>query len=65
MTPGEKLRRVFELTALLQRLHESGQRQLHPNASGLEIMIRAAAGRLDKETLRRVYGWAPGDPGAP
>lgn len=65
MTPGERLRNALELTAFVQRLQEAGQRRLHPNASELEIMIRAAASRLDKETLRKVYGWAPGDPGEP
>jgi hypothetical protein len=65
MPPGEWLRSALELTAFVQRLQEAGQRRLHPNASEGEIMIRAAASRLDKETLRKVYGWAPGDPGEP
>lgn len=65
MPPSEKLRNVFELTAFIQRLQEAGQRRLYPNASEREILIRAAASRLDKVTLRKVYGWAPGDPGEP
>lgn len=65
MPPGEKLRNVFELTAFIQRLQEARQRRLYPDASAREILIRAAASRLDKDTLRKVCGWAPGDPGEP
>ncbi len=59
MSPGEKLAAVFELSAFMMRLAEQNERRRHPQASKREIFLRAAARRLDRQTMTRVYGWDP------
>ena len=61
MTPGEKLARVFELSEMLMRMSEANVRKLHPAADDREVFLRAAARRLGKDTVKRVYGWSPED----
>ena len=61
MSPGDKLRQVFELTDLVLSLSEAGVRRLYPAADDREIFLRAAARRLSRETVARVYGWCPED----
>jgi hypothetical protein len=62
LSAGDKVREVFALTELLLRLSEAGVRRLHPNADGREVFLRAAARRLGRETVVRVYGWDPKTP---
>ncbi|MEO7649195.1 MAG: hypothetical protein ABIZ80_01915 [Bryobacteraceae bacterium] len=57
MPPGEKLQRVFEMSAMLFRMAEENERKLHPGASDREVFLRAAARRLGREMVLRVYGW--------
>jgi len=57
MTAGEKIRAVFALHEMLWRLSESSVRKLYPEADEREVFLRAAARRLDRETMIRVYGW--------
>lgn len=59
MTPGEKLAAVFNLSSMLMRFSEGNVRRLYPNANEREVFLRAAARRLDRETMIRVYGWDP------
>ncbi len=59
MTPSQRLQTVFELNRLLRGLAEASERQLHPEASDREIFLRVVARRLDRETMKRVYGWNP------
>lgn len=59
MTPGEKLAAVFAATEFVMRLQEDGVRRLYPEASPREVFLRAAARRLDRETMIRAYGWDP------
>ena len=61
MTPKQKVRRVFEMNAMLFRLQEADVRSLYPGAADREVFLRVTARRLDAETMRRVYGWDPGD----
>lgn len=61
LSPEDRLRRVFALTDLLLRLSEAGVRRLYPDASDREVFLRAAARRLGRETVVRVYGSVPGD----
>jgi hypothetical protein len=63
MSASDKVQAVFSLTGMLLRLSEAGVRQLHPTASDREIFLRAAARRLGRETVTRVYGWDPGPNG--
>ena len=65
MTPAEKVRAVFGLTNMLLRLSESGVRSLFPKADDREVFLRAAARRLDRDTMIRVYGWDPQAHGQP
>ena len=62
LSPEEKVREVFALTNFLLRLSEAGVRRLHPDADDKEVFLRAAARRLGRETVARVYGWDPGTP---
>jgi hypothetical protein len=59
LPPGDKVRQVFELTELLLRLSEAGVRRMYPDADDREVFLRAAARRLGRETVARVYGWNP------
>lgn len=59
MTPGLKVAAVFQMNDMLMRLSEAGVRQLYPAANEREVFLRAAARRLDRETMIRVYGWDP------
>lgn len=59
LAPEEKIRKVFQLNRLLRGLAEASERQLHPEASDREIFLRVAARRLDRETMKQVYGWDP------
>jgi hypothetical protein len=68
MTPGEKIRRVFELRDLARRLMNEELRRRHPEADEREILLRAARQTLGPELCRRAYGDAlpedgPADPG--
>lgn len=63
MSPSDKVQAVFALTDMLLRLSEAGVRQLYPAASKREVFLRAAARRLGRETVARVYGWDPGPNG--
>jgi hypothetical protein len=62
MSPQEKVRAVFELSDMLLRLSEAGVRRLYPDAGDREVFLRAAARRLGRETVARVYGWDPETP---
>ena len=59
MPAGKKVAAVFEMNDMLMRLSEAGVRQLYPAADEREVFLRAAARRLDRETMIRVYGWDP------
>jgi hypothetical protein len=59
MTPGERVARVFEMTAFQEGLQRSSVRSMYPEASEREVFLRVAARRLDRETMLRVYGWDP------
>ncbi|MBV8841635.1 MAG: hypothetical protein JO307_02390 [Bryobacterales bacterium] len=63
MDPGEKLAQSLNLTNMAFRLSEAGVRLAHPDADEREIFLRAAARRLPKDLIIRVYGWDPGDNG--
>ena len=57
--PTQKVQAVFELNRLLRALAETNERALHPEADDREIFLRGVARRLDRQTMKRVYGWCP------
>ena len=59
MTPGHKLKLAMDTTTFVIQLSEMGVRHDHPDASEREVFLRAAARRLGRETIIRVYGWDP------
>ena len=59
MPAGRKLRAVLDTSAMLMRLAEENVRRLNPGLSDREVFLRAAARRLDRETMIRAYGWDP------
>ena len=59
MTPGERVARVFELTAFQEGLQRSSVKAMYPEADEREVFLRVAARRLDRETMIKVYGWDP------
>jgi hypothetical protein len=59
MSPGAKIRAVFEQNRLLHAVAEARERQLHPHADDHEIFLRVLPHRLERETMLRVYGWYP------
>jgi hypothetical protein len=56
MTPGEKMRRVFERSQMMRRLSEADLRRKHPQADDREIMLRRARRELGPGLFHRVYG---------
>jgi hypothetical protein len=59
MTPGQRVARVFELTAFQEDLQRASVRSMYPDATEREVFLRVAARRLDRETMVRAYGWDP------
>lgn len=59
MTASEKLQAILSWNSMLFELIRAEVRRQHPSANEREILLRAAARRLDRETLIRVYGWDP------
>jgi hypothetical protein len=59
MTPGEKIAATLRLSGIARQLSEAGVRLSHPKADDREVFLRAAARRLDRDTMIRVYGWDP------
>jgi hypothetical protein len=57
MTPAEKLERVFSLRRMTLDLARVRIRERHGAVSEREERMRLASLWLDKETMRRVYGW--------
>ena len=58
MTPGEKVARVFELSARVKAMAEAGLRHRYPEASDEEIRLRAIRQRLGDELFKKAYGKA-------
>ncbi len=59
MTPGERLASALHLTELALQMSEAGVRAVYPQASDHEVFLRAAARRLPRELMIRVYNWDP------
>lgn len=56
---GEKLAAVLDLSAFAIQMSEAGVRIRHPEADDREVFLRAAALRLPRDLMIRVYGWDP------
>ena len=59
MSGFEKLECALRNAAMWMSAAEESVRRLYPNASDREVFLRAAARRLDRETMIRAYGWDP------
>jgi hypothetical protein len=60
LTPAEKLQKVAELNATTRALAAAGIRARHGGQiSGQELTLRLASLRLDRQTMRDVFGWDP------
>ena len=59
MTPGERVARIFEMTAFQENLQRASVKDMYPEANERELFLRVAARRLDRDTMIRVYGWDP------
>ena len=57
MSPEDKLHRVLQMSAAHVAGYQDIVRRRYPQASEREVFLRAAAMRLGKETVKRVYGW--------
>jgi hypothetical protein len=56
MTPGEKIVRVFELSARVKAMADAGLRQRYPDAGEEEIRLRAIRQRLGGALFKKAYG---------
>jgi len=56
MTPGEKLRRMSELTLAANQLSLAGLAARHPQESRRELLPRLARLRLGDDLVDRAYG---------
>lgn len=59
MPPAKKAEAAIEMSVMLMRLAEDDVRRLHPGLDDREVFLRAAARRLDRDTMIRAYGWDP------
>ena len=59
LSPGEKIAAVIEMSDALLRLAVEREKNRHPQADDREAFLRAAAQRLDRDTMIRAYGWDP------
>lgn len=60
MSPQEKLRQVFELNRMAQRMAAMRiQAQYGPDLPERELRLRLAALWLDRETMIEAFGWDP------
>ena len=59
MSAGDKLACVLKTSAMWMALTEQNVRKLYPQASEREVFLRAAARRLDRDTMIRAYHWDP------
>lgn len=60
MSPQEKLRQVFELNRMAQRMAAMRiQTQYGPNLPERELRLRLASLWLDRETMIEAFGWDP------
>lgn len=57
MTPAQRLHRSFALRRSVLALARSRIVRAHPDASEQEVKLRLAALWLDRDTMRRVWGW--------
>jgi hypothetical protein len=58
-----RLEQAFDLIEMTRAFAFAGLRMRHPEASERELRERYAALVLDRETVRRVYGWDPAERG--
>jgi hypothetical protein len=56
MTPGEKIRRVFDRSRMIRRLSETDLRRKYPQADEREIFLRRVRLEWGADLFRRVYG---------
>lgn len=59
MSYAERFALLESLVRMADELSRAGIRIRHPAADEREVGLRAAALRLDAETMRAVYGWDP------
>jgi hypothetical protein len=58
-TPQERLQRAWDASAFARGVAEGAIRQLHPEASEREILLRVASRRIDRDLMVRAFGWDP------
>lgn len=56
MSPSDKLRRLAELSRMVNELALAGLRSRHPELTEEELLLRLAEMRLGPELVRTVYG---------
>jgi hypothetical protein len=59
VTQADRIARIFELCDIQAALQQLGVRAMYPEAGEREVFLRVAAGRLDRETMIKAYGWDP------
>ncbi len=59
MGPADKLAKVVQLSVDLRSIVLAGVRADHPGASEREILLRAGARYIDRETFLRAFKWHP------
>jgi hypothetical protein len=64
MPPEDKLAIALQMSAMLLGLAEAGVREMYPQASQRELLVRLALRHLDRDLVLRAYGWCP-DEGRP
>jgi hypothetical protein len=59
MPVGKKLAAVLGASQFLLQMYEMGVREMYPNASDREILLRVAARHLPRQLMIQAYGWDP------
>jgi hypothetical protein len=59
MSDADKIAAVFQMNEMLYRLAEDSVRREYPAVGEREVFLRTAARYLDRDTMKRAYGWDP------
>jgi hypothetical protein len=59
MPPSWKLKQVLDLNRTVELLAMADIRRRHPDADERELRLRLGSRWLDREIMRKVFGWDP------
>ncbi|MGO4882611.1 MAG: hypothetical protein ACLP59_17610 [Bryobacteraceae bacterium] len=59
MSASQKVNTILELSEMVFEMAKAEIRRHNPGIGEREVLLRAAARHLDRDTMIRAYGWDP------